>query len=77
MVWMDKNSGNVDASASPMLKGGGILWSEELKGILTDSNNIFSWHESEEIKKAYFQNLSWFQVYIYKLCMITCVGIAP
>ena len=77
MVWTDKNSGNVDASASPMLNGGGILWSDERKGILTYSNNIFLWHESEKIKKAYFQNLSWFQVYVYKLCMIMCMGIAP
>ena len=26
---------------------------------------------------AYFQNFSWFQFYIYKLCMIMCIGIAP
>ena len=27
-------------------------------------------------KKGYFQNFSWFQFYIYKLCMIMCIGIA-
>ena len=29
----------------------------ELKGIFSDSN-IFLWHESEDNKKAYFQNFS-------------------
>ena len=30
-----------------------------IKGIVSDSNNIFLWHESENInKKAYFQNFS-------------------
>ena len=48
-----------------------------VKGIFTDSNNIFLWHESEDInEKAYFQNFSWFQFYIFKLCMIMCF-IAP
>ena len=26
---------------------------------------------------TYFQNFSWFQFYVYKLCMIVCIGIAP
>ena len=48
------------------------------KGIFSDSNNIFLWHESEDKqKKAYFQNFSWFNFYVYKLCMIMCIGIAP
>ena len=28
-------------------------------------------------KKVYLQNFSWFQFYVYKLCMIMCIGIAP
>ena len=48
------------------------------KGIVSDSNNIFLWHKSEDInKKGYFQTLRWFQFYIYKLCMIMCVCTAP
>ena len=50
----------------------------QFKGIVSDSNSIFLLHESEDInKKAYFQNLSWFQIYVYNLCMIVCIGIAP
>ena len=40
----------------------------------SDFNNIILWHESEDINKkknTYFQNFSWFQFYIYKLCIIT------
>ena len=59
-----------------------------VKGIFSDSNNIFLLHESEDInkrktkqnktkQKANFQNFSWFQFCIYKLCMIMCIGIAP
>ena len=48
-----------------------------LKGILGDSNNIFLWHESEDVNKKDFQNFSWFQFYIYKLCMIMGIAIAP
>ena len=34
-------------------------------------NTPFYGHESEDInKKAYFQNFSWFQFYVYKLCKI-------
>ena len=45
-----------------------------LTGIVSDSNNIFLWHESEDInKKAYFQNFSWFQFHIFKLFMIMCI----
>ena len=50
----------------------------KLKGIVSDSNNIFLWHKAEDInKKGYFQHFSWFQFYVYKLCMITCIDIAP
>ena len=46
-------------------------------GIFSDSNNIFLWHESEDINiKAYFQIFSWFWFYVHKLCMIMCIGIA-
>ena len=49
-----------------------------LKGIISDSNSIFLWHELKDInKKGYFPNFRWFQFYIYKLCMIMCTGIAP
>ena len=50
-----------------------------VKGILTDSNNIFLWHDSEDInkKKLYFQIFSWLPFYIYKLRMIMCIGNAP
>ena len=38
---------------------------------------IFLWYESEDInkKQAYFQNFSWFQFYVLKLCMIMCVSL--
>ena len=52
------------------------LW---LKQVFSDSNNIILWHESEDVNKKktpYFQNFSWFQCYVFKLCMIMCV-IAP
>ena len=46
------------------------------KGIFSNSNNIFFWHESEDInKKAYIQNFSWFQFCVFKLCMIMCVSL--
>ena len=36
--------------------------------MVSDSNNIFLYHESEDInKKSYFQTFSWFHFYIYKL----------
>ena len=41
---------------------------------------IFLWYESEDInqkKKAYFQNFSWFQFYVLKLCMIMCISLLP
>ena len=48
-----------------------------LKGIVSDSNNIFLWYESEDMnKKAYFQNFSWFQFYVFKLYMIIMCFIA-
>ena len=51
----------------------------QLKGIVSDSNNIYLWHESEDINthKSYFQNFSLFQFQVYKLCMIMCIDIAP
>ena len=50
----------------------------KLTGIVSDSNKIFMWHESEDInKKGYFQNFSWFQYHVYKLCMIMGIGTAP
>ena len=53
--------------------------SVQLKGIVSDSNNIFLWNESEDInkKKPYFQNFSWFQFHVFKLCMIMCVSLLP
>ena len=49
---------------------------KEYSVILTTS---FLWHESEDIdkKKAYFQNFSWFQFFVYKFRMIMCTGTAP
>ena len=50
----------------------------KIKGIFCDSNNIFLWYESENIiKKAYFQNFSSFQFYVFKLCMILCISLLP
>ena len=62
----------------------------DLKRYSGDSNNIILWHESEDItknkktkqnknkKKAYFQNLSWFQFCISKFkSMIMCVSLLP
>ena len=41
---------------------------QTFKGIVSDSNNIFLWHEPEDInKKDNFQNFGWFQFYVYKL----------
>ena len=49
-----------------------------IKEIVSDSNSIFLWHESELInKKGHFQNFSWFTFYFCKLCTIICIGIAP
>ena len=49
-----------------------------IKGISSDSNNIFLWLESEDVnKKAYFQNFSWFKFYVFKLCMVMCVSLLP
>ena len=47
-----------------------------MKGLFSDSNNIILWHESEWGGEAYFQNFSWFQCQVYKLCMILCAVIA-
>ena len=49
-----------------------------IKGIVSDSNNIFLWHESEDInKKGNFQNKFQFQFYVYTWCMIMCIGTFP
>ena len=46
-----------------------------IKGIVSDSNNIFLWHESEDkTKKGYFQKFSWFQFYVLQ---VMCIGITP
>ena len=48
-----------------------------IKGIVSDSNNIFLWHESDDInKKRIFRNFSWFQFYVYKLDMIMSISTA-
>ena len=56
-----------------------------LEGIV-DSNNMFLWYESEDItpppkkknkNKQTKKCFSWFQFYVYKLCMIMCIDIAP
>ena len=37
----------------------------EFKGIVSDYNNVFSWHKLEDINKiSFFQNFSWSQFYI-------------
>ena len=47
-----------------------------IKGIVSDSNNIFSYHESEDInKKSLFPK--WYQFQVFKLCMIMCVSLLP
>ena len=54
-----------------------------LKGIFSDSNNIFLWYDSKDMnqkiltKKAYLQNFCWFQFYVFKLGMIMCVSLLP
>ena len=54
-----------------------IMICHYIKGLVSDSYNIFLYHESENInKKAYFQNFSWFQFYIFQ-CMIMCVTLLP
>ena len=48
-----------------------------LKGIVSDSNNIFyDIYQKILTKMGYFPNFTWFQFYIYQLCMIVCIGIA-
>ena len=49
-----------------------------------DSNNIFLRHELEDINKQANKQTKqnkkrfcWFQFYLYKLCIIMCIGIAP
>ena len=48
-----------------------------IKGIFSDSNNIFLWHESEDTNKKSL--LPRFQLIpiLHKLCLIMCIGIAP
>ena len=52
-----------------------------LKGIAVILTTFFLWHKSEDInkkkKKGNFQNFSSFTFYVYKLCMIMCISIAP
>ena len=52
-----------------------ILELKEYSVILTR----FFMYESEDInnKKAYFQNFSWFQFYVFMLCMIMYVSLLP
>ena len=55
-----------------------LLLGYYFKGIVSDSNNIFLWQQLEDNnEKGYFQNFSSFQFFVYKLCMILCIGIAP
>ena len=48
---------------------------KELSMILTTS--FYNMNQKILTKKVYFQIFSWFQFYIYKLCMIMCIVIAP
>ena len=49
-----------------------------ISGIFSDCNNIF-YDKNRTIftQKFYFQNFSWFQYFVYKLCMLMCIGISP
>ena len=56
----------------------GFITMHLFKGIFSDSKYIFLWHELKDInKKADFQNISWIQNYVIKLCMIMCVALLP
>ena len=49
-----------------------------IKELFSDFNNIFLWNESEDITiKSLLSKFSWFQFYVYKLCMLMCIGITP
>ena len=52
-----------------------------IKGIFVGFNNIFLWHEWEDISKkkknAYFLNFSKIKLYILKLRLIMCVSLLP
>ena len=48
---------------------------KEYSLILTTS--FYDKNQKIETKKADFQNFSWFQFYIFKLCMIMCVSLPP
>ena len=71
---------------STLIKNPDLRWSWKyivslkkysFRGIFSDFNN-FLWHESEDInQKAYFQNFSWYQFYVFKLCMIYVCFISP
>ena len=50
-------------------------FSKENSVILTTS--FYGMNQKIWTKKAYFQNFSWFQVYIFKLCMPICVPLLP
>ena len=44
-----------------------------VKGIFSDFHNIFyGMNQKISTKRAYFQNFSWYQFYVFKLCMIIC-----
>ena len=59
-----------DAIIQTWLTTAWINWIKRNWKGFSDSNN-FLWHDSEDInKKAYFQNFSWFQFYVFKLCVI-------
>ena len=49
-----------------------------VKGTLSDSNNIFLWHESEDINKnSWLPKFHLIPILRYKLRIIMCIGIAP
>ena len=50
-------------------------YEDVFKGIFSDSNNMRLGHKSEDIdKKGYFQNFTSFNFFVYKLCIILCIG---
>ena len=56
----------------------GFIVKLALKGIVSDSNNIFSWYESEDInKKGVFPKFQLIPILVFKLCMIMCVSLLP
>ena len=41
------------------------------------AKSFYGINQKIQTKKAYFQNLSWFQFHIFKLCVIMCVSLFP